>query len=406
MADSEPANEPQDGDQTEEYIQVQPNSPDDLNAVASASEAEDNNDEEAPPPAATSTAATSKQTKQQMEVQMALNDTSGKSKEEEDFAPTISESAIRKKSIREEQEQRLRIVVEDIWADSQSAAGAATKQSGDNLTARTGTASSNKLRAGQHESSLISRVTSILIDEVNDDTQQFETSIISLPKSPICALLLMESVGVYQQLDRAVQASIIASIIVTILAQIAAGSTVFTKQLYSLVEPSYDISDGFLNLVVISFIVIYLSQDCAQIYKQYVLLRWMRRADRLKRHATVLIAFYLVTNALLYMFLLYYSIVELLINRDIGQKLQAAVAVYFILELDDWLYNVTIEPLKILEDEMFDLKIRGRVGSRSKRLRHVTYWFWSIFTIILVLQLALFLTKTQENLTIEEDPSP
>merc|ERR1712087_148459 len=63
------------------------------------------------------------------------------------------------------------------------------------------------------------------------------------------------------------------------------------------------------------------------------------------------IAAYLITNVTLYAFLLYYSVVELLIQADVADKLEAAVAVYFILELDDWLYNVTIEPLKILEDE-------------------------------------------------------
>ena len=35
--------------------------------------------------------------------------------------------------------------------------------------------------------SIINRFTSILIDEINDDTQEFETSIITLPKSPMYA---------------------------------------------------------------------------------------------------------------------------------------------------------------------------------------------------------------------------
>ena len=104
--------------------------------------------------------------------------------------------------------------------------------------------------------------------------------------------------------------------------------------------------------MVISFIVIYLAQDCAQIYKMVVLLRWMRNAKKLARRSGVLITLYIVTNLALYVFLLYYAVVEMLINDDIGEKLEAAVAVYFILELDDWLYNVTIEPLKILEDEV------------------------------------------------------
>eukprot|EP01084_Bolivina_argentea_P030061 55739_1 len=295
-------------------------------------------------------------------------------------ADALSAAQIRKRSVH----QQLRVVVDDLFAESNDP----NRQSTDKLDVR------------KADSSVITRVTSILIDEINDDTLQFETSIIALPKSPICALLLMESIGLYQELESIIQYSIIASIIVTILVQIAAGSTLFAKQLYSVVETSYLTSDGFLNLVVISFIVIYLSQDCAQIYKMVVLLRWMKKAKKLQRHSVILIGCYLITNFLLYIFLLYYSIVQLLIHSLIQDKLQVAVSVYFILEVDDWLYNVTIEPLKILEEEIFNLSIRGAVGSKSKRLRHVTYWFWGVFIALLILQFILFLARVQENLTI------
>merc|ERR1712228_299746 len=217
------------------------------------------------------------------------------------------------------------------------------------------------------------------------------------------ALLLMESIGVYKELDKTNRFSIIASILVTILAQIGAGGTIFTQQLYSTVEPDYDFNDGLLNLVVIAYIVIYLASDCAQIYKQYVLLRWMRKADKISKRSTALISLYFFTNLTLYAFLLYYSIVELIINDDVSDKLEAAVAVYFILEVDDWLYYVTIEPLKILEDEIFNLSIKGKVGSRSKRLKNTTYVFWGVFFNILLLQLFLFVFRVQKNLTIGPD---
>ena len=328
--------------------------------------------------------------------------------------PQVSGSEIwRVKSIKAQ--NKLRVVVDDLFAEKDD---------------KPGSQSDGKLTTGsQKQSSLIHRVTSILIDEINDDTQQFEITTISLPKSPMyvlhvflslflqmyiisfirdtnkikrCAFLLMESIGIFQGLETVNQGSILASIVVTIIAQIAAGSVLFTKQLYTDINATYLISDGFLNLVIISFVVIYLAQDCAQIYKMVVLLRWMRNADKLDRLSAFLIAAYLITNFLLYLFLLYYSVVEMLLVGDPGQKLQAAVAVYFILELDDWLYAVTVEPLKILEEEIFTLNIRGKPGSKTKRLKHVTYWFWGVFCAILVLQLILFIFRVQDNLTISD----
>lgn len=213
----------------------------------------------------------------------------------------------------------------------------------------------------------------------------------------------MESVGIFQDLEGTVQTSIIASIVVTILAQIGAGVTLFVTQLLSEVTENYSVNNAFMNIVVISFIVIYLSQDCAQIYKMWILLKWMRSAEKVSPRSTWLIALYLLTNVTLYVFLLYYSVVELLIHGDIGTKLEAAVAVYFILELDDWLYNVTIEPLKILEDTVFDLVIHGHVGSNRRRLKHVTYWFWGVFAAVLVLQALLFVFQVQSALTIPKD---
>mmetsp|Transcript_22248 Transcript_22248/g.19575 ORF Transcript_22248/g.19575 Transcript_22248/m.19575 type:complete len:380 (-) Transcript_22248:201-1340(-) len=320
--------------------------------------------------------------------------TNTSNKKQMDELPPAQYSAgemLRRKS--EAKGQRLKVVVGDLWEDATSPKAG---QSNDTLTADVNTKST----------SLIHSFTSILIDEVNDDTITSETSIITLPKSPICALLLMESVGIYQSLEKTNQMSIIASIIVTIIAQISAAATLFTKQLYTDVKSDYEASDGFLNLIVVSFVVIYLSQDCAQVYKMVVLLRWMRHADKLKRHSAILIFSYLITNFLLYAFLLYYSVVELLLIDDPGEKLQAAVAVYFILELDDWLYSVTIEPLKILEDDIFNLSIKGKPGSKQKRLKHVTYWFWGVFAAVLCLQLILFIFRVQDNLTIDEDTTP
>lgn len=214
------------------------------------------------------------------------------------------------------------------------------------------------------------------------------------------------------------------------MAQIGAGATLFAKQITSEVDPdNYNIvsyclhslveSDqcpyipqilidytpqnqinAFMNTVVIAFIVIYLSQDCAQIYKQWILLKWMRSAEKVSRRSASLIGLYLLTNISLYVFLLYYSIVQLLIHKDFSDKLETSVAVYFILEVDDWLYNVTIEPLKILEDEIFNLEIHGDVGSNRRRLKHVTYWFWGIFGTVLVILILCMIFEVQADLTL------
>ena len=145
-----------------------------------------------------------------------------------------------------------------------------------------------------------------------------------------CVLLLMESVGIFQNLEKANQISIIASIIVTIISQISAAATLFTKQLYSNVESDYELSDGFLNLIVISFVVIYLSQDCAQVYKMLILLRYMRHVGNVKRHSAFLIFTYLITNFLLYAFLLYYGVVELLLIDEPGAKLSCCCCIFHI----------------------------------------------------------------------------
>ena len=207
----------------------------------------------------------------------------------------------------------------------------------------------------------------------------------------------MESIGRYQELDRTNRASIIGSIVVTILAQVLAGVTILDQKFSSPVEADYKFNQGLLNSVVIAYIVIYLAQDCAQIYKQYMLLRMMRKANKLTKRSAFLISAYFVVNIALYLTLLYYSAVETRINDEIGEKLEAAVAVYFILEVDDWLYFVTIEPLKILEDQIFNLSIREKIGSKTKRLRWINVGFWLVFCFILLLQFFLFIFRVSIN---------
>ena len=53
--------------------------------------------------------------------------------------------------------------------------------------------------------------------------------------------------------------------------------------------------------------------------------------------------------------------------------------------------------------QIFNLKIVGKVGSKRRRLKHVTYWFWGIFWSVLALQAILFLTRAQEGLTNPPD---
>ena len=85
---------------------------------------------------------------------------------------------------------------------------------------------------------------------------------------------------------------------------------------------------------------------------------------------------------------------ETLQTDELSTKLQIAIAVFFVLELDDWLYNVTIEPLKVLEDSVFELRIRGNKGSKKKRFRRISTLFWSLFFFVEIIVVVLFLTRS------------
>eukprot|EP01084_Bolivina_argentea_P100023 179691_1 len=101
--------------------------------------------------------------------------------EEEEFPPPqMSENTMKQKSVR--MQKQLRVVVEDLFRESSN-----PDRDQQPKADRTGTTLG--IRA---DSSMVNRqVSSILIDMTHDDTVEFETTTIALPKSPICALLLM-----------------------------------------------------------------------------------------------------------------------------------------------------------------------------------------------------------------------
>ncbi len=148
-----------------------------------------------------------------------------------------------------------------------------------------------------------------------------------------------------------------------------------------------------------------------------VLLRNIHNVNTIKKRSVGFLWFFLISNALFYVFLLYYSMIELVVTNGLTKKLQVAISVFFILELDNWMYHITIEPMKILEDSIFLLHLRGFVlyllqtkharfylctfhrnpGSQRRRYRQVAYWFWSVFFSLLMLEAVLYWTKSVDK---------
>ena len=87
-------------------------------------------------------------------------------------APTNETESMRDVRLRSiNQRNALRVVVNDIFGDDKSDAN----KSNSKLTNKESSLSSG----------LVARVTTILIDETDEDTQEYDTTIIALPKSPM-----------------------------------------------------------------------------------------------------------------------------------------------------------------------------------------------------------------------------
>ena len=251
-------------------------------------------------------------------------------------------------------------------------------------------------------------ISTIIIDEIGIDAEsinkEFEISEIQLPKVPICALILMDSLGIYSKLDRGIRWSVFGSILITIMIQLVAVIALFRDVLFERIEVnSYNFWQGIINVSVLSFVIIYLARDSAGVYKTWVLLNWMQKAKKMNRKVLRGVLYlFLVSNILCYLVLLYYAMSSMNSRDKIGNKLEIAISIFFILEVDDWLYAVTIEPLKILDDSIFTLQIKGKVNSRMTRYKKATYWFWSLFIVILSIQIILFSTQAVNVLTIDD----
>ena len=87
---------------------------------------------------------------------------------------------------------------------------------------------------------------------------------------------------------------------------------------------------------------------------------------------------------ILYFGLMMYAIVRINSRHDIADKLEVAISIFFILEVDDWAYSLFLGQNMILNDSDFDIEMIAQREKHSKQLkRNVTHLWISLFIVII-----------------------
>lgn len=86
----------------------------------------------------------------------------------------------------------------------------------------------------------------------------------------------------------------------------------------------------------------------------------------------------------LYFGLMMYAIVRINSNKHIVDKLEVAISIFFILEVDDWAYILFLGQNMILNDSDFNIEMTAKREGHSKQLKRNTCHLWISLFIVFI----------------------
>jgi len=222
----------------------------------------------------------------------------------------------------------------------------------------------------------------------------YETTL-ELPRDILTAYILIRMNGTWDKLSIVGKSCIMVGFVFSFLAQFTVFGSLITGTVYQFVneyEVDFDGKNFLYNLVSIAALFMYLWKDVMAYYNSvwfYVKMQEKEHLDLTPQALTAaspgkLLSFgqfrvFLVATFVLYAGFALYSLVEIAAEESIADKLEVAINIFFVLEIDDWACELFVLGPGVLDDDDFDVDVTLKENDEThtknveKRLKWITF---------------------------------
>ena len=142
-----------------------------------------------------------------------------------------------------------------------------------------------------------------------------------------------------------------------------------------------------MNLASLTVLFVYMFKDISAVIQ--ATWYYVRRVEKEAKHGHdvdfVQFRILMLCSFVLYAALLFYTIFEMNQVHNILVKLEVALEIFFVLEVDDWAYLLFIAQNDFLDDEDFDVHVSYEVDAKERQKNRETRLWISLLVVFMAI---------------------
>ena len=175
-----------------------------------------------------------------------------------------------------------------------------------------------------------------------------------LPRKPICAYLILIHIEKYKTFGAFSRFWIQFAIVFPLILQFIVSWFLFGSAAV-LIQDENTVNDwNYLNITATVLLLLFFTEKI-MFATTLIQLICYRDDDGKHKFGNIHSCMYFIVQFLVLGFLYQTAIALVILTSDSFDKIQVGIGIFFLLELDEWVYAVFIEPLVILDEDMFSV---------------------------------------------------
>ena len=178
-----------------------------------------------------------------------------------------------------------------------------------------------------------------------------------LSKKPITCYLILHHLNQWQSFSNCSRLTILFAIFFATALQFGVSIIFFivpVGDLFAHGLPPWN----YVNIIAAIFILIYIVKEYSSALILLYQIAVYRDDDKKKKYGDWLIYLYLILSSSAVTSLYLSATLRILLTEDGIEKMEVGVGVFFVLELDEWIYHLVCEPMTLFGEELFTVYIQ------------------------------------------------
>merc|ERR1712154_304461 len=209
-----------------------------------------------------------------------------------------------------------------------------------------------------------------------------------LPHVPIVGYILLKHFKKWHLFNMCSKSIILFCVHAPAIIQMCAAIVLWLKPIQKIHEEITSEKELILwqwdNLLALLFLLFYFSTHLSDIIVVSKAITRFQDYNDMNKHtlANVTTTLYAFSQTVALILTFYAGLFTIMTEGETAEKFEFAVAVFAVMQLDEWLYKFGVEPMNMIADDLFALYIEEYGTLSQIHARNVYFHFWAIMAFL------------------------